>query len=75
MNFIFESQQNNKFLIIETNFKIFGYTNSKFDFAMIEFLCEIEYIFPNFIIGHITRKSIRNALKRGIYSNKVKFVF
>ena len=72
MNFIFDSQQNNKFLIIETNFKIFAYTNSQFDFAMTEFLCEIEYVFPNFIVAHVTRKSIRNALKRGITSGKVK---
>jgi len=71
MNFIFESQQNNKFLLIETNFKVFAYTNSQFDFAMIEFLFEIEYVFPNFIVAHITRKSIRNALKRGINSSKV----
>ena len=71
MNFIFESQQSNRFLMIETNFKIFAYTNSQFDFAMLEFLCEIEYIFPNFIVGHITRKSIRNVLKRGISSNRV----
>jgi len=76
MNFIFESQQNNKYLMIETNFKIFAYTASQLDKAMLEFLCEIEYYFPNFIVANLTRKSIRNALKRGMNSSKVKkFIF
>lgn len=71
MNYVFESQQNNRFLLIESNFKIFAYTQSKFDFAILDFLTEIEYVFPNFIVAHLTRKSIRNALKRGINSTKV----
>lgn len=72
MNFIFESQQNNKHLMIETNFKIFSYSNSLLDKVMLEFLSEVEYNFPGFIVANITRKSIRNALKRGMNSNKVK---
>ena len=35
---------------------------------MLEILCEIEYIFPGFIVGNITRKSIREALRRGASS-------
>jgi transcription initiation factor TFIIH subunit 4 len=72
MTSFFENQEGYKFLIVETNFKIYAYTNSAIEKAIIEFLFEIEYIFPGLIIAHITRKSMRNVFKKGITGAKVK---
>jgi transcription initiation factor TFIIH subunit 4 len=66
MTSLFEREENYKFLIIETNFKVYAYTSSIFDRKIVEFLFEVEYIFPGFIVAHITRNSIRKVIKRGV---------
>ena len=71
VNHIFENQEDYKFLIVESNFKVYAYTNSALEQKIIEFLFEVEYIFPNFIVAHITRNSIRKVLKRGVHHQKV----
>lgn len=63
--------ENVKYLIIESNFKIYAYTENNFEKSMLEFLCDIEYIFPTFIVGNITRSSIRRALKKGASSQSI----
>jgi transcription initiation factor TFIIH subunit 4 len=75
MTTLFENQEGYKFLIIETNFKVYAYTDSHFERVILEFLFEIEYVFPGLIIAHITRKSIRNALKKGVPADKVIVLF
>jgi transcription initiation factor TFIIH subunit 4 len=71
MSNLFENQENYKFLIVETNFKIYAYTDSQFEKVILEYLFEVEYIFPGLIIAHITRKSIRNVIKKGVPAEKV----
>jgi transcription initiation factor TFIIH subunit 4 len=71
MTSIFERQENYKFIMVETNFKVYAYTNSIFETKILEFLLEIEYVFPGFLVGHITRNSIRKVLKRGVSHQKV----
>ena len=71
MGDILESRENFKFLIIESNFKIYAYTESHFEKKIIDFLFEIEYIFPGFIVAHITRNSIRKVLKRGVTTHNI----
>ncbi len=71
MSSVFEAQAGFKFLIVETNFKVYAYTNSPLERAILEFLFEIEYIFPGLIIAHITRKSLRNVFRRGVCATKV----
>jgi transcription initiation factor TFIIH subunit 4 len=71
MGDLFESQDSYKFLIVESNFKVYAYTDSPFEKKIIDFLFEIEYVFPGLIVAHITRSSIRKVLKRGISYHKV----
>lgn len=72
MGNIFENQENYKYLIVESNFKIYAYTDSLLEKKIIDFLFETEYIFPGLIVGHITRSSIRKVLKRSVGHQKVK---
>ena len=73
MGNIFENQENYKYLIVESNFKVYAYTDSPLEKTIIDFLFEIEYVFPGLIVGHITRSSIRKVLKRGVGHQKVKY--
>jgi transcription initiation factor TFIIH subunit 4 len=66
-----EKLENVKYLIIESNFKIFAYTENNFEKSILEFLCDIEYFFPSFIVGNITRNSIRRALKKGATAQSI----
>ncbi len=66
MDNILDNQETSKFLIVETDFKIYAYTTNELEIKILEFLFEIEYIFPGFIVGHITRNSIRRVLKRDV---------
>jgi hypothetical protein len=72
---LFESQENYKYLVVETNFKIYAYISNdpknKYEPMILDFLCEVEYVFPGLTIAHITRKSIRNAMKKGVTAEKV----
>jgi transcription initiation factor TFIIH subunit 4 len=70
---MFENRENYRYLIVESNFKIYAYTNSKLETQLIDFLFEIEYVFPNLIVGHITRSSVRKVMKRGVGHQKVFF--
>lgn len=73
MTAIFDNQENYKFLIVETNFKVYAYTVSPLERAIIDFLFEVEYVFPGYIVAHITRKSTRKVLKRGVSYHKVYY--
>lgn len=71
MNNDIEQHENSQFLIVETNFKIYAYTKNEFEINVLEFLFEIEYSFPEFIVGYITRSSIRQVLKKGVSSHVI----
>lgn len=62
------NQEESKFIFIETNFKFFAYTTNELQVKTLHYLFEVEYDFPGFIVGYITRNSIRNLLKKEIDS-------
>uniref|UniRef100_A0A915N5S6 General transcription factor IIH subunit 4 n=1 Tax=Meloidogyne javanica TaxID=6303 RepID=A0A915N5S6_MELJA len=57
-------QNKNGFLIVETNYRIYAYTNSTLQLAIISTFAEIIYRFPNVSIGLLSRDSIRRALQQ-----------
>jgi transcription initiation factor TFIIH subunit 4 len=80
---LFEGQENYRHLVVETNFKIYAYIPNNpndpkavnYESMILDFLCEVEYVFPGLTIAHITRKSIRNAMKKGVTAEKVIYLF
>nr|CAD2192270.1 unnamed protein product [Meloidogyne enterolobii] len=61
----------NGFLIVETNYRIYAYTNSTLQLAIISTFAEIIYRFPNVSIGLLSRDSIRRALQTGITARQI----
>ncbi|KAI5962488.1 TFB2 [Candida pseudojiufengensis] len=58
-------------IIIETNFKIYAYTNSPLEIAILNLFVQMKARFANMIAGQITRESIRNALYNGITADQI----
>lgn len=59
------------FIIVESNYRLYAYTDSRLQIALIALFCEINYRFPNIVIGLITRDSVRQALKSGMSSQQI----
>lgn len=59
------------FIIVESNYRLYAYTDSRLQIALIALFCEVNYRFPNIVIGLITRDSIRQALKSGMSAQQI----
>lgn len=65
------SQDEDKSIIVETNFRVYCYTSSGLYRAILQLFCKIDVIFPNFIGGIITRERVREAFKKGITAEQI----
>ncbi|RVD93071.1 RNA polymerase II transcription initiation [Tubulinosema ratisbonensis] len=80
--FLFQIPPAKKFLMVETNHKIYAYTNSKYEQSILTQFCEIQYELPSLTVCILSLENINRAFERGItaqqivnylenYSNKV----
>lgn len=58
-------------IILETNFKLYAYTNSPLEIAILNLFVNLKVRFANMVIGQITRESIRKALYNGITADQI----
>lgn len=58
-------------IIIETNFKIYCYTSSPLQIAILNLFVNLRARFANMVTGVVTRESIRTALRSGITANQI----
>ncbi|EDZ68904.1 YPL122Cp-like protein, partial [Saccharomyces cerevisiae AWRI1631] len=58
-------------LIVETNFKIYSYSNSPLQIAVLSLFVHLKARFVNMVLGQITRESIRRALTNGITADQI----
>jgi transcription initiation factor TFIIH subunit 4 len=65
------SEKKAGYIILETNFHLLAYTNSPLQVAIIAIFCQLQYKFPNMVMGVITRDSIHEALKSGITAEQI----
>lgn len=66
-----ELDANDGFLIVETNFRVYAYTNSTLQIAILSTFTELIYRFHDLAIGLITRESVRRALQTGITAKQI----
>lgn len=59
------------FIIVESNYRLYAYTDSRLQIALIALFCEMNYKFPNVVIGLITRDSVKQALKKGMSAQQI----
>lgn len=75
-NFLFEkphtfNTESNLNLIVETNFKIYAYSNSALHIDLLNLFAQLEYKLPNLIVASLTQRSIKNAYKTGIRREQI----
>ncbi|KAK9455997.1 transcription factor Tfb2-domain-containing protein [Dipodascopsis uninucleata] len=59
------------FVILETNFKVYAYTNSPLQIAILNLFVHLKARFSNMVAGQITRESVRIALSNGITADQI----
>ncbi|XP_064387820.1 general transcription factor IIH subunit 4-like [Halichondria panicea] len=59
------------FVVLETNFRIMAYTSSSLQVAILGQFAQLQYRFPNLVVGTITRDSVHKALMKGITAEQI----
>ena len=61
-----EFQSQEKFIIVETNFRVFAYTNSKLYKEILKLFLEPKTEFANMLYGVLTKHSVERAYRQKI---------
>lgn len=64
-------QHREGFIVVETNYRLYAYTSSDLQVALVGLFAEPIYRFPNLTVAVITRDSVRQALRGGITSTQI----
>jgi transcription initiation factor TFIIH subunit 4 len=59
------------YIILETNYRVYAYTNSPLQIAVLSLFVSLKARFCNMIVGMITRESIRAAISNGITAEQI----
>lgn len=59
------------FVILETNFKVYAFTESPLQIAVLNLFVHLRSRFSNMVTGQITRESVRKALANGITADQI----
>ncbi|XP_041267811.1 general transcription factor IIH subunit 4 [Onychostruthus taczanowskii] len=59
------------FILVETNYRIYAYTDSELQVALIALFSELLYRFPNLVVAQVTRDSVQAAIANGITAEQV----
>jgi len=59
------------FIIVETNYRLYAYTNSPLQISILNLFCSLKSRFANLVIGRFTRHSARRALANGIRAEQI----
>ncbi|XP_005091897.1 general transcription factor IIH subunit 4 [Aplysia californica] len=59
------------FIVVETNYRVYAYTDSPLQIALLALFCDMLYRFPNMAAANLSRTSVRAALSRGITADQI----
>jgi transcription initiation factor TFIIH subunit 4 len=59
------------FIIIETNYRLYAYTSSPLQIAVLALFTKLTSRYPNMVSGRVTRSSVREAISHGITSDQI----
>ncbi|KAK2601996.1 RNA polymerase II transcription factor B 52 kDa subunit [Conoideocrella luteorostrata] len=58
-------------VIVETNYRIYAYTQSTLQIAVLALFCKLNMRFPDMVAGRVSRTSIRQAINFGITAEQI----
>ncbi|XP_021169994.1 general transcription factor IIH subunit 4 isoform X2 [Fundulus heteroclitus] len=59
------------FIVVETNYRIYAYTDSELQIALVALFSEMLYRFPNVVVAQLTRESVQQAIANGITAQQI----
>ncbi|KAH7911692.1 transcription factor Tfb2-domain-containing protein [Hygrophoropsis aurantiaca] len=59
------------FIVLETNYRVYAYTDNPLQTAVLNLFITMKYRFPNLVVGMLTRESVRKALANGISAEQI----
>ncbi|KAI5843623.1 transcription factor Tfb2-domain-containing protein [Tricharina praecox] len=59
------------FIVIETNYRVYAYTNSPLSIAILDLFSKLGGRFPNLVTAKLTRASIQRAIANGITADQI----
>ncbi len=65
------SSEGKGFVVVETNYRIYAYTSSPLQIAVLALFTRLSTRYPNMVSGRISRESIRRAIAMGITSDQI----
>lgn len=57
--------------MVESNFKVYAYTDSLLYRAILRLFMREDYRFPNMLVGMLTRESLKEAFKKKITTQQI----
>uniref|UniRef100_A0A1Q3F3U2 General transcription factor IIH subunit 4 n=1 Tax=Culex tarsalis TaxID=7177 RepID=A0A1Q3F3U2_CULTA len=63
--------QDKGYIVVETNYRVYAYTDSNLQVALLGLFTELLYRFPNLVVGVLTRDSVRQAFRGGITAEQI----
>ena len=59
------------YIIIETNFRIYAYTSSPLQIAVLNLFARLHTRYPNMVSGKLTKESVQRAISYGITADQI----
>ncbi|KAF8526229.1 transcription factor Tfb2 [Hysterangium stoloniferum] len=59
------------FIILETNYRLYAYTDNPLQIAVLNLFVTLKSRFPNLVVGSLTRDSVKKALANGINASQI----
>ncbi|KAF8727179.1 hypothetical protein AX14_007524 [Amanita brunnescens Koide BX004] len=59
------------FIVLETNYRLYAYTDNPLQTAVLNLFVSLKYRFANLVVGSITRDSVKKALMNGITADQI----
>lgn len=63
--------QGEGFIVLETNYRLYAYTDNPLQTAVLNLFVTLKYRFANLVVGSLTRESVRRALTSGISADQI----
>uniref|UniRef100_A0A3B3YNW3 General transcription factor IIH subunit 4 n=1 Tax=Poecilia mexicana TaxID=48701 RepID=A0A3B3YNW3_9TELE len=62
---------NGGFIVVETNYRLYAYTDSELQIALVALFSEMLYRFSNVVVAQLTRESVQQAIANGITAQQI----
>ncbi|OWZ74917.1 transcription initiation factor TFIIH subunit 4 [Cryptococcus neoformans Bt85] len=66
-----QSADDKRFLILETNYKIYAYTSNELEIAILNLFVDIRIRYPNLVVGKLDRQHVKAAMEKGISAGQI----